>query len=313
MKIETISDFNALAVGCGCCPLEIDETPPVLVGQSIDESQSACYYTEITENGGTGRYRRVDRTITKKKYNTGGGVIDSGGSEQYFDERWDGSACTFDYDTTYFDPISSPDLSQTRQESTLTEVGVPPDDYTRTSTIRYYRFPNTGSEYLYWEDTTISEYSEAYQDMASGLLAELEPRIDALTFPDDITGTSKSSLNWLRSVTVSDDLLTLRKARYRWEVDPSFTGVYLKVTWDVLDEPTGWNDPSSGVSRSFYQQDLTWEWEDGDDEESAWYDIPFPDIEGNRRIVNIRFLTYRSTQFGAIPIATGESISDDEL
>lgn len=312
MKIETIGDFNALAEGCGCCPLDIDETPPVLVGQSIDESQSACYYTEITENGGTGRYRRVDRTITETIYNDEQGVEGSGGSVSYFDERWDGSACTFDYDTTFIGS-TSPDLSNTRQVSSLTENGVPPNNYTRTQTNLFYKNPNTGSEYLYYEQITVNAFSEAYQDMASGLLAELEPRIDALTFPDDITGSSKSSLNWLRSVTVSDDLLTLRKARYRWEIDPSFTGVYLKVTWDVLDEPTGWNDPSSGVSRSFYQQDLTWEWEDGNDEESDWYDIPFPDIEGNRRIVNVRFLTYRSTQFGAIPIATGESISDDEL
>lgn len=106
----------------------------------------------------------------------------------------------------------------------------------------------------------------------------------------------------------------LKAARFRWVVPDTFEGSYFKVTWDILEEPDGWDDPSPTVFRSFVATDQTWEWtgpgdpEDPDSWKSGWYEIDPPSVPGTRRVVNIRFECYRSTHFGNKPQVTGEAV-----
>jgi hypothetical protein len=106
--------------------------------------------------------------------------------------------------------------------------------------------------------------------------------------------------------------------RFRWIIPDDFPGTYFKITWDVIEEPEGWDDETPTVFRSFVDEDLTWEWEGpGDPEDpdswiSPWFEIdppaPLDFLEVNRRIVNIRYECYRS-QFGQKPQITGEAVT----
>lgn len=125
--------------------------------------------------------------------------------------------------------------------------------------------------------------------------------------------------------------------RYRWQVPKTFTGKYFKITWDILEEPDGWdatiddpdyeppvpNDPPEPVpqipdpeapKRTFVSQDNVWEWTGpGDPDEdstwlSDWYAIDHPAVAGRRRIVNIRYECYRSP-YGNKPEVTGEGVT----
>lgn len=136
----------------------------------------------------------------------------------------------------------------------------------------------------------------------------------------------------------------LQKWRYRWGVPDDFDGSYFKITWDILEEPFGWdrtiNDPGETLpdplpegydtpeewwadhqvpdpdapDRTFFSEDNTWEWagpgdpEDADSWLSEWYEIDPPDVPGERRVVNIRYECYRSP-YGQKPQVTGEAVT----
>ena len=103
--------------------------------------------------------------------------------------------------------------------------------------------------------------------------------------------------------------------RFRWVVPDDFEGKYFKITWDVVEEPDGWDsgEPNAPV-RSFFAQDQTWEWtgpgdpDDPDSWKSGWYHIDPPASAGARRVVNIRYECYRSAKFGTKPQVTGEAV-----
>jgi hypothetical protein len=118
---------------------------------------------------------------------------------------------------------------------------------------------------------------------------------------------------------------SIKKLRFRWVIpdtwtdqntglDVPFTGSYFKITWDILEEPDGWDDPSPTVFRSFHLSDQTWEWtgpgdpEDDDSWKSPWFEIDPPEVPGTRRVVNIRFECYRSPKYGNKPQVTGEAV-----
>lgn len=109
------------------------------------------------------------------------------------------------------------------------------------------------------------------------------------------------------------------KSRFRWEVPTSHDGAYYKITWDVLEELDGWDDPSPPRNRSFLSQDNVWEWSgpgdplDPDSWKSGWYELPLPSTKGEVRVVNIRYECYRDSRNGVAPQVTGEAIGDDEL
>ena len=137
-----------------------------------------------------------------------------------------------------------------------------------------------------------------------------------LTFEDDANGEECAADFACDSIT---------KARFRWVIPDTrpdqntglpvtFPGSYFKVTWDILEEPDGWDDETPTVFRSFHLTDQTWEWtgpgdpEDADTWKSGWYVIDPPEVPGTRRVVNIRFECYRSPRFGNKPQVTGEAV-----
>lgn len=178
-------------------------------------------------------------------------------------------------------------------------------------------------------ETTINITFEAVS--ADSVKAEL----DELSFPDDATG------ELCYSATEGDPdcegaITGGTKTRYRWVIPDTFEGSYFKVTWDILEEPDGWdatiddpdyeppvpNDPPEPIpqvpdpdapDRSFVSQDNTWEWagpgtSDPDSWKSSWYEIDPPTVPGTRRVVNTRFECYRSP-YGNKPQVTGEGVT----
>lgn len=90
------------------------------------------------------------------------------------------------------------------------------------------------------------------------------------------------------------------KVRYRWQVPSSHLGTYYKITWDVLFEPTGWDDeeiPEEDRPLRFSRKNLTVEWTGpGSGAQSDpswlagdWYDLEVPEEPGERRVINVRF------------------------
>ena len=108
------------------------------------------------------------------------------------------------------------------------------------------------------------------------------------------------------SILVQKDL-----QRFRFAIPQTFTGVYFKITWDIVfypegSDPTNPNDPDA----SFAQQDATWEWTGpgvvGNDSswQSPWFEIPVPEYPGENHVRNIRFECYRS-KYGQLPQTMG--------
>lgn len=90
------------------------------------------------------------------------------------------------------------------------------------------------------------------------------------------------------------------KKRYRWLVPVTHLGSYYKITWDVLYEPTGWDDESVAEADRpirFSRKDNTVEWEgpgtgpqtDPSWQAGDWYELEAPEEIGERRIINIRY------------------------
>lgn len=155
----------------------------------------------------------------------------------------------------------------------------------------------------------------------------LEPKMD---FADDDCGPSIGGnvcISRFQSAGQHStyEAIVLEKARFRWVVpqdwspDMAQPGTYFKITWDIIEEPDGWDAPSPTVFRSFVATDQTWEWtgpgdpEDPDTWKSGWYEIEPPSIPGERRVVNIRFECYRNSPYGVKPQVTGEAVTIEEL
>ena len=93
---------------------------------------------------------------------------------------------------------------------------------------------------------------------------------------------------------------------YRWQIPTTHTGKYFKITWDVVTIPaTG--DPS-------LETDLSVVWSGpgtGDQSNDSWYtewfQLESPSGYGDvRRVVNVRYESYRCTRMGTRPQLFGE-------
>lgn len=199
--------------------------------------------------------------------------------------------------------------------------------------------PGTLTAWTYDEETTTVEAR-----------AEMEARLTAADFDTcaaqlgDAFHTCAAAYE-VRPADGSLELMVVGDGvRYCWVIPDTFAGSYFKITWDVLEEPDGWNatinDPGETLpdplpegydtaeawwaehqvpdpaapDRSFVSEDNTWEWtgpgdpEDEDSWKSGWYSIDPPSVPGTRRVVNIRFECYRS-DYGSKPEITGEGVT----
>lgn len=110
-------------------------------------------------------------------------------------------------------------------------------------------------------------------------------------------------------------LLEAKFHRFRWVIPDTFQGTWFKITWDVIEEPLGWDEDPPTATRSYHAENQTWEWtgpgdpEDPESWKSPWIEIPVPAVSGSRRVVNIRFECYRSARYGHLPQITGDAVT----
>jgi len=312
MIVETLDDWNTVIEGCSCCPMpDFLGSEPDIDIEIIQLNQNSCFYFEINDvNGGSGRMRRTYFNNTDTIYNSAGDIVDTGSLILYFDKRWNGTDCEETYAILQNDQPTTPSLFGTHLVITTNEAGVPPADYTKTVTRKYYKFWGTASEYLLYEDVDITQYLDFYAngvpDFPNEIRGEMQAGFDALVFPDDATTgfAAISAYSW-RDDFVPD--VTLQKARYRWDIT-THTGSWFKITWDVAFYPRG-----GGAAQPFLL-DQTWEWTGAaggppsgseDSWKSDWYDLEPPEDLGEHKIVNIRYSGYRSTKIGTPINVTG--------
>lgn len=157
--------------------------------------------------------------------------------------------------------------------------------------------------------TYVNDYGPAGSDTITETVvysgAPPDP-FEVFVFPDDINGEICGA---------SRNCDTVTKTRFRWVVPESWAGSYFKISWNILTEPDGWDDEEAETPpERTLSEDQTWVWsgpgnpEDEDSWKSGWYDIPPPDVPGQRRVVNLRFECYKSTGFGVKPQVTGEAV-----
>jgi len=104
--------------------------------------------------------------------------------------------------------------------------------------------------------------------------------------------------------------ITLTKSRFRFQIPSSHEGSYYKITYDIAEFP---DDPE--LDDSFVSEDLTVEWtgpgDQADQEDASWFtpwvEIDPPEVPGQRRVVNIRYICYHGTKYGSKPQVTGEA------
>ena len=95
-----------------------------------------------------------------------------------------------------------------------------------------------------------------------------------------------------------------------------FPGTYFKITYDILEEPDGWDDPVPTVFRSFVSEDNVLEWTgpgSGAANDPSWL-LPWitldpPTVPGTRRIVNVRFVCRENWGLGVLPQVWGEAVT----
>lgn len=134
----------------------------------------------------------------------------------------------------------------------------------------------------------------------------------------------------IRGGTVS---ATIRRSRFRFRIPATHAGTAFTITYDVLEEPDGWDVMPAGPARSWVSQDNVVEWigpgtpvpipaldEEGNitnqaaiDEALAirltpWVELAAPEVPGQRRIVNIRFTCYSGTKYGRKVQTLGEGV-----
>ena len=107
---------------------------------------------------------------------------------------------------------------------------------------------------------------------------------------------------------------TVVKARFRWVIPNTFTGSYFKITWDILEEPEGWNSGLPGAPSRTLTPATPWEWTgpgvEGNENswKSGWYEIEPPAVPGTRRVVNVKIECY-TDPFGSMPDPIGEQVT----
>ena len=196
-----------------------------------------------------------------------------------------------------------------------------------------------------WSSYSLIEYSDAAADPYASLVSDVDGFIDeALADPffecqflyrssSAVAITEILNRTSCEEISPSEALnLKRRLVSYRWKIPHEVTtqpntGVYFKITWDIATEPdqsyveqywngTAWVNRTVAISSApaTLQEDLTWEWSGpgtGDIDDPSWlsgdYFLLPPDEPGIRKIVNVRYESYRSTRIGMKPQLLGEA------
>jgi len=328
--IETLGDWNARL--CGCC--EMPACPvPLTECEGIQATVTECSVAaEVpTGSGGGwtdpgcelsiyGGFRTVTVDTTVNRSDIGGYTTQTVRTYHYLSASSD--TCTSTFVTT--DGIGGGEVIPGTLGLTLNPVvytqGAVGSDYFYQSVTTGVGSGGSGlPPSVTYSATTRITYSNRIPDKWAFLHAKLDAMIAAGTPAPGSCEARTQVLIWTDCAGIDPDEPTrMRKntVRYRWAVPDTWLGSYFKITWDVLDEPDGWDaDPPLPVPpvRTLIETDNTWEWTgpgdpmDADSWVSGWYDIDPPLVAGRRRIVNVRFSCYQGTKFGVKPQVTGEA------
>jgi hypothetical protein len=346
MIVETLTDWNNLLAGCGCCSMPTCPVPA---------RECETIYGSL---GSVGWYDPDDTTwIIYKKFTYASNLSESSSDESgtysctshetYVSEYADlfGGSVNSGYGgcPTY----ATPDLAETCSTSgSSTKTGA---DYEETRT-RTQTSGTIAGDPCAWTDTRVfTDISVDPPDVTTyydynTLHTTIYPYADPVHTITATYETPQTYAQWMSAAfgTLSADMtdfdtcgaetfgdcaasyaateepetggpgdgvsLSLVAARFRWAIPNTHSGSFFKITWDVAFFPaTG--DPSA------VSTDNTWEWTGpGDPEEEAswksdWYEIPIPTEPGENRVVNVRYECYRSTKFGMKPQVTGEAVT----
>lgn len=268
--IETLDDWNSRLLDCGCCPM-----PECLTPTKECQSVFGEYNSEI------------DAEIT-------GGLYLTYEIEVEYENCTDTLSASYDY------LIQGGIGAYEIDPPTLTITGESCDPDTRGAYI--------GSTY-----TGLTAYTPA---MFLTDALTYQNAHASFTDPDNITVyntpcfSSVTGNNEFGQAIYSLDICT---NRFRWKVPDAHTGTYFKITWDVLNEPTGWDSTPPTATRTYFAEDQTFVWNGtaggGTDRYSEWYRITVPNFVGTRRIVNVRYECYGTTNYGNKPQVTGEAVT----
>lgn len=266
--IETLEDWNARLAQCGCCPM-----PSCLTPTKECETNWVRYSPSYAEG-----YQLVGKWKTADWY-------------------------CYDVDDNYITGTSN-FRGFNRVENPCGVIGPAGLD------PAYADGTNAGCSYDFtWiADSGMNEWSVPV--FIADISADAETY---LTFPPPDTEPAScayASTSCASSLYAGELEGGVTKVRYRWKIPDEHLGTYFKITWDILNEPTGWN--TTTLLRTYYLEDQTYEWTGaaggGTDRYSSWITIPVPDFVGQRRIVNIRYECYRTTDYGNKPQVTGEAV-----
>jgi hypothetical protein len=196
-----------------------------------------------------------------------------------------------------------------------------------------------------WSSYSKVEYTDSAADSFASLVSDADGFIDeALADPFfECQYLSRSSsavaITQIIDRTSCEEIspseaLTLKRrlVSYQWKIPHEVTtqpntGVYFKITWDIATEPdqsyveqywngTAYVDRTVAISAApaTLMEDLTWEWSGpgtGAVDDPSWlsgdYFLLPPDEPGIRKIVNVRYESYRSTRIGMKPQLLGEA------
>lgn len=317
MKIETYDDWLAVS---GCCCTTPDTIDCVLKKQyelKTGSSHGVCYLGGYEDSeGNLGFYRRVVGTISAA-YENGGY---SSQSVNTTDKRFNAEGvCTYNTenittgDPEYASPPFSSDLDRNYTESL---IGTAPGNLTYTSREEYI-FRVTGN--LYWSQDITIVYSDAYTpDIDTVLSGDADEALASASYsPSGSSGYSSYSRS---GFFPTGRIASKAQVRHRWQIPQTCDLKWVKVTWDVIEEPVGWFIDPPARPRTFFEQDKTWEWLGPGDPEnpeswvSPWFEITPPIDTGIKRVVNVRYEFFRASKLGVIPpVLSGEQIADDEL
>ena len=188
--------------------------------------------------------------------------------------------------------------------------------------------------YHYFIDTTdpATQVNDTYEDTVTVSFLDpfdavtLAAKLAGMSFDDDANGTDCSA-EMAEDGECEGMMVTARSSRARFKIPATwadqvtgltvpFTGTYFKITYDIIEEPTGWDDAEPTVFRSFFLEDqVLTPWigpGTGAPDDPSWFTdwitLDPPSVPGIRRIVNIRFVCRENWFVGVVPQTTGDAV-----
>lgn len=321
MNVETLNDWNAIIEGCGCCPMPACPIPTISLSAVSLDDMDICGWLTTTGVVASGAFRTFTWTEPvfwqKKEF-----IEDwtythpTEGEKSYHRETADEYSFNETFEQCQF--ARTVDITEggfTFSPTRVTQSEMLTGDTSGFNFTKTIVALDPSYDFLEVEQTI---YSQPITNFQSYLMTQAET---IFTNRGGLAASNSSQWATLEHLqTVGSGLeekpIVIRwiKTGYQWSVPDEWQGSYFKVTWDVLEEPDGWDDPSPTVFRSFVAEGLTWVWtgpgdtEDPDSWKSGVYTIEPPTVPGTRRVVNVRFECYKSAKFGVRPQVTGEAV-----